>query len=230
MIDENHYLISSDISTEALQGMELAVENADGECDVVIRDCIVRKNRAMSLLLSTSGKILVEGCDFASMMAGIRICGDANYWFESGQTSDVTIRNNVFRNLGNGGWSPQAVLQIDPVIAADRRSCDRFYHDRIIFEGNTIYSAEDQVIYALSVKELHITDNVFVDSKAYDIRYPGLASVDVQYCGKTVIVGNDFSAWKKGAGISIHGCPEGSVINDSPLELTDSPNRFYYEN
>lgn len=56
------------------------------------------------------------------MMAGIRICGDANYWFESGRTRNVVIRNNRFGTMATGGRSPQAVLQIDPVISHDARS------------------------------------------------------------------------------------------------------------
>ena len=226
---ENCYEISTDIDLSAYDGRELAVDNQDYYVNAVIRDCIVRKNRARSLLISTAGNTLIEGCDFASMMAGIRICGDANYWFESGNTDNVIIRNNVFRNLGNGGWSPQAVLQIDPVINAKSRSCERFYHNNIAFEDNVIYSSESQLIYALSVKELSIKGNRFIMNDEHQPRFPGLACIDVQYCDDVLIQDNDFSAWYEGAEISVHGCADG-VVNDTDLVMTDNPNTYYYEN
>ena len=96
---------------------QYAIENVSRKVkEVTIRDCSVQHNRARSLLLSCAGKVKVENCDFGSMMAGIRICGDANYWFESGRTEDITISGCKFRNLGIGGASPQAILQIDWVL------------------------------------------------------------------------------------------------------------------
>ena len=227
--DENCYEISTDFDLSLHQGKEIAVDNTDYVVNAVIRNCIVRKNRARSLLISTAGKTLIEGCDFASMMAGIRICGDANYWFESGNTDEVVIRNNVFRNLGNGGWSPQAVLQIDPVINANSRSCERFYHNRIAFEDNVVYSSESQLIYALSVNDLSIKGNRFILNDEHQPRYPGLACIDVQYCDNVIILDNDFTTWREDAEISIHGC-ENEVVNDADLPLTDNPNTYYYEN
>lgn len=229
MCSENRYRIATDLDISSYAGKELAIDNTDYIADVRIRNCTVRKNRARSLLLSTAGDVLVEGCDFASMMAGIRICGDANYWFESGNTDNIVIKDNVFRNLGNGGWSPQAVLQVDPVIRASRRSCDRFYHDRIVFEGNTTYSSESQLIYALSVKDLSIDGNVFIDNPEHGQRFPGLAVVDVQYCGRVNMAGNDFSRWRDGVEISVHECGE-DVVVDEGLTLVDKPNTYYYEN
>ena len=86
------------------------------------------------------------------MMAGIRICGDANYWFESGRTRNVVIRNNRFGTMSTGGRSPQAVLQIDPVISHDARSGGTPYHGCIRFEGNLVESLDNQMILALSVE------------------------------------------------------------------------------
>lgn len=228
-INENCYEISTDMDISSHQGKELAIDNTDYSVNAVIRNCIVRKNRARSLLISTAGRTIIEGCDFASMMAGIRICGDANYWFESGNTDEIIIKNNIFRNLGNGGWSPQAVLQIDPVINADSRTCERFYHEKIAFEDNTIYSSESQLIYALSVKDLSIKGNRFIMNDEHQPRFPGLACIDLQYCDKISILDNDFSEWKEGAEISVHGCAH-EVINDTGLSLTDNPNTYYYEN
>lgn len=228
-LTENCYRIATDADMSIYRGKELAVENTDNKANVLIKNSIVRKNRARSLLLSTPGNVLVEGCDFASMMAGIRICGDANYWFENGNTNNIVIRDNVFRNLGNGAWSPQAVLQIDPVINKGKRSCDRFYHNEISFENNTVFSSESQLIYALSVKNLSIKGNTFIETFDNEPRFPGLALIDVQYCDSLIVEGNDFSKWKDNAEISIHNCVH-NCVSDEKLRLTDNPNTYYYEN
>ena len=209
---------------------QYAIENVSRKVkEVTIRDCSVQHNRARSLLLSCAGKVKVENCDFGSMMAGIRICGDANYWFESGRTEDITISGCKFRNLGIGGASPQAILQIDPIIPGSARSNDFYFHNRIVFENNVVETFDDQIIYALSVKELVIRDNCFVDSKSYDPIYKGLSAIDLQYCGKVEIQGNDFSAWRKDATISAHCCTQLDSDCDS-LPVVDRPNPFFYQN
>lgn len=225
--DRNRYELVTDADLSLAGDVAaLAVENISRGCDVVIRNCKVRYNRARSLLLSTSGDILVENCDFSSMMAGIRICGDANWWYESGNTRNVTIRNNSFTDGGLGGGQPQAILQIDPVIPKESRSCDFFFHDSIVFSGNTVRTFDSQVIYGLSTENLVISDNVFIDSKSHEPIFPGLPVIDVQYCGKVTIFGNDFSRWKPDAVISVHECLK--VEDDSGLETVDRPNPYFY--
>ena len=205
---------------------DLAVENVSRGCSVVIRDCKVHYNRARSLLLSTPGDVLVEGCDFSSMMAGIRICGDANYWYESGRTSNIVIRSNRFTDGGLGGGLPQAILQIDPVIPKEARDTDFFFHGNIVFTGNVVETFDRQIVYGLSVENLEISDNVFIDSRSYRPLFPDLSVIDLQYCGSVRIEGNDFSGWQPDATISIHDCLD--VANDSPLPVVDRPNPYFF--
>lgn len=215
-----------DLSEYAGKITGLVAENISRGCDVLIRNCNVRYNRARSLLLSTSGNVLVENCDFSSMMAGIRICGDANYWFESGNTRNIVIRGNKFTDGGLGGGNPQAILQIDPIIPEHSRGTDFFFHDKIVFTGNTINSFDCQLIYGLSVREIEISDNNFIDSGSYQPIFPGLSVIDLQFCGDVIIKNNDFSRWKPDATISIHECLD--VENDSKLPTVDSPNPYFY--
>lgn len=208
---------------------DVAVENISrGTSNVVIRNCVVRYNRARSLLLSTPGDVLVENCDFASMMAGIRICGDANYWFEAGETKNIIVRGNHFQDLGIGGHSPQAVLQIDPIIPKHARSNEYYYHQNIVFENNTVDTFDCQIVYAIGVANLAIRNNAFNDSHSYEPIYPDLSVIDLQYCGRVDISGNDFSEWKKGATVSIHNCAE--LNTDTTLPVTDKPNPYFFEN
>ena len=229
-VNENWYIFRTDFPLETLSDPEkYAVENISRGASAVIRNCSVRYNRARSLLLSTPGKVLVEDCSFASMMAGIVICGDANFWYESGGTSDIVIRGNRFTDLGIGGNSPQAVLQIDPMISGEARKNDFFYHRNITFENNVVETFDAQVIYALSVENLDIRDNIFIDSGTWPPLFGDLSVVDVQNCGTVTMSGNNFSRWKKDATVSIHDCVNVDV-GDCALEIVDRPNPYFYGN
>ena len=227
--DRQRYVmtVDTDLSEILTDPKRYAVENTTRGASAIIRNCTVEYNRARSLLISTPGDVLIENCHFGSMMAGIRICGDANYWFESGNTRNVVIRNNTFSDLGIGGREPQAILQIDPIIPKDARTNDFFYHDRIVFENNTVATFDRQIIYALSVKTLKIRNNRFVDTKTYAPLFPMLSVIDVQYCGDVEITGNNFTQWQPDATISIHNCVE--VKNDSDVKVVDEPNPFFFQ-
>lgn len=225
---ENDYFITTSFDLTLINGREVAVDNASHYAAATIRNCSVKYNRARSLLISTKGDVLIEDCNFASMMAGIRICGDANFWFESGRTNSVIVRGNTFTDLGVGGFSPQAILQIDPVIPKDERGCG-YYHQKIVFEDNTVVTFDSQVIYALSVDSLIIRNNRFVDSKSYQPRYPNLSVIDAQYCNNLVVEGNNFSDWRSDATISVIECSN-KLIDEKRLKITKNPNKFFYEN
>ena len=165
----------------------------------------------------------MENCVFKSQMAGICVSGDANFWFESGPTRNIVIRNNRFEDLAIGGNGPQAVLQVDPVIPV--KSSGYYYHDHIVFSGNTISTFDSQLIYARSVRSIEITGNKFIDSGNYRPIFDGLSVVDLQNCEDVVLAGNDFSAWRQGATVSLHNCL--NLRNDSGLEVVDSPNPYF---
>lgn len=227
-VNDNYYLIQTDIDVQRFQDKKLSIGNLNDNASVNISGCTVRQNRARSLLISTGGPVLIENCYFASMMAGIRICGDANYWFESGNVKEVTIRNNTFENLGIGGHAPQAILQIDPVIPPQERN-STYYHGTIRFENNLIRTFDTQVVYALSVENLIISGNKFIDSRSYQPLFPGLSVIDVQYCKNLKIQNNDFSLWKKDATISIKECHSQQLDKKVPLRITLNPNKYFYQ-
>lgn len=229
-VNENYYIIETDVDVSKLENPKnLAIDNISHYANVYINNCSVRYNRARSLLISTPGDVLIENSYFASMMAGIRICGDANYWFESGAVKHVVIRNNTFQDLGIGGHSPQAILQIDPVIPKDERG-KGFYHGTIIFENNKINTFENQVIYALSVDSLVIKNNVFVDTKKYSSIFPDLSVIDVQYCNNLILENNDFGKWKSDASISILKCNNVKESGNGVVKVVENPNKYFYQN
>ena len=227
--DRKAYLIEMDFDLTRIENpTNIALENISRGADVTIRNCTVRYNRARSLLLSTYGDVLVEDCDFASQMAGICVSGDANFWYESGRTKDIVIRNNKFTDLAIGANGPQAILQIDPEIPTKTRGNDFHYHNRVVFSGNTVSTFDSQIVYARSVGTLDISDNIFIDSKSYAPLFPRQPVIDVQFCGDVTIKDNDFSKWKPDAEISVHDCVK--VENDSGLPVIDKPNPYRERN
>ncbi len=230
-VNENYYVIRTGFDLGTIpDSVRIAVGNRASDADAEISGCTVRYNRARSLLISTSGSVRVENCDLSSMMAGIRICGDANYWFESGRTRNVVIRNNRFGTMATGGWSPQAVLQIDPAIPHEARSGKTPYHGCIRFEENTVESFDNQLIYALSVDSLVIGRNRFVDSRRFEPRFEQLSVIDAQHCRSVTIRDNDFSEWKENATISLIDCPECRLEGAEMPPTIENPNPYYYEN
>lgn len=226
---EKTYTFTVDIDLTPFSHQRLAIRNlSNSVADVHIKDCIVRKNRARCFLLSTNGKILVEGCELAPMMAGLKISGDANYWFESGPVDELIVRNNVFRGVGNGGGA-HSVLHLDPVIYPSQRSTENFYHGKVVFEGNTIYSYEDQVINILSAREFIMRDNKFVRQTEHYTRCPGLPVIDLQYCGQVDVRDNDFSEWPmENTFVSVHECVPGLLKIETPFPVKDEPNPTFY--
>jgi hypothetical protein len=73
-----------------------ALENLTWSPDVTIRGCHFASNRARGALISIPGRVLIEKNRFESSGSAMLIAGDANYWYESGAVTDVTIRHNTF--------------------------------------------------------------------------------------------------------------------------------------
>ena len=217
--------VYADLSAAGVVG--LLVENATLNPNVTIRG-----NRFAdypNLRLSGRGKYLIESNRFERCSSAVTGMDLADYWFESGRTQDVTIRGCKFTDLGIGGHSPQAILQVDPIIPKEARGTDWFFHNSIVFENNTICTFDRQVVYALSVEKIRIAGNKFIDSKSYAPIYPSLSVIDMQYCGDVTIEGNDFSQWQPDATISLHNCLE--VKNDcSTLPTVNNPNPFFFQN
>ncbi|MEQ8240305.1 MAG: hypothetical protein RIA69_13895 [Cyclobacteriaceae bacterium] len=230
MDSENDYKIAFNQDISDLDLVNTVAENISFVAAVKITNCVVKQNRARSLLISTSKPVEISNNYFSSMMAGIRICGDANFWFESGPVSDVLIKGNVFEDLGIGGHNPQAILQIDPIIGKEFRS-NGFYHRNISFTGNTIKTFDRLLVYALSVDGLSITDNKISQTHGYKEIYPDLSHFDIQNCNNVFISGNEYVGTSD-AEISLK-LSDQFQINDqlgfSP-KIVNNPNKYFYQN
>lgn len=129
-----------------------AVENADWQPSVVFRNNIVRNVIPRGVLLTTTGKCLVEGNVFDGVSSQvIQLEGDASGWFESGACRDVTIRGNVFKDcafLGGDG-----IVQIRPSVK-DLKAMKERYHRNITVENNRFENCGALLLYARSASNI----------------------------------------------------------------------------
>jgi hypothetical protein len=134
--------------------------------------------RARGLLISTPGKVVVEDCLFRSSGAAILIAGDANYWYESGAVTDVTIRRNRFVNCNTSPYQfGDAVISIHPEIPT---MGSRPFHRGIKIEGNLFQTFDAPLLWAQSTGDLTFRNNEIQATLAFPPRSanaPGLTFI-----------------------------------------------------
>jgi len=207
-----------------------AIENTTYTASFRMVDCSVKQNRARSILISTPQKVEVLNNYFSSIMAGVRICGDANYWFESGPVQEVIIKGNTFEDLAIGGHNPQAILQIDPIISKKYRN-NGYFHRNILFEDNTVKAFDPLIVYALSVDGLTIKDNTIIKTSTYDEIFSGLSQFDIQN-SRAVTIENNIYEGNQLAQISLKDCEDVKVGDQTGFsgKIVEMPNKYFYQN
>jgi hypothetical protein len=183
------------------------VENHSANAGLLVTGCRTGPNRARGYLVSTRGKVLFENNDIQAAGAGIKISGDAKYWYESGPVADVTVRGNRFGNCcyGPPEWG-RAVIDIDPEID-DPWALERPYHRNITITDNEFNSYDSGIVFARSVDGLKITDNRIRCSGDYQrqARLPALFNAEA--CRNVVVENNSVD----------------KAIGEPILELHDHP-------
>lgn len=135
-----------------------AIENATWTPDVHIKGCTAERIPTRGFLLTTRGRILVEGNLFKrTHMPAILVADDAGSWYESGFVRDLTIRGNRFVDCGEPVISidPENRVHAGPVHENIRVLDNEFVlrkgmclharsSARIVFEGNRAYLRDQQ--------------------------------------------------------------------------------------
>ena len=128
------------------------VENITYTPEVNIHDNVFKETPTRGILVTTRKKVTIENNLFDGMgMAGIYISNDAQSWYESGPTRDVTIRGNTFRRSGSDAI---LVEPTNPTV-----STTDTVHKNMTIEGNTFYVNGNRVLNAKSVSDLTFRDN-----------------------------------------------------------------------
>ncbi len=187
-LNEKCFVLGVEEVPKPIPDIPMSVENLSWYPNLVMKNNIIRKNRARSVLVTTKGKVLIENNYFSSQMHGILIEGDNNEWYESGAVEDVDIRSNVFENIGYE-VNKCYPLRASPLLSASQRMGDGRYHRNINFVGNTIKSFNGLLVYARSVQGLNISRNTVEISKDYPEVDEGPA-VALEYCSDVIVKNN----------------------------------------
>ena len=167
------------------------LDNRSWVADVHISGCSSRNHRARGYLLSTPGKTVLENNRISAAGAGVKISGDANYWFESGAVCDVTIRGNEFGDCcyGPEAWG-RAVIDIDPEISNPWKNRECF-HRNIRIEDNTFRTFDRGILYARSVDGLVFRNNTVEPSDTYSETGRMNARITLDACRNIIIDESD---------------------------------------
>ncbi len=194
-LNERRFILTVDQLPENLPDTPLSVENLTWYPDFIMRNNIVRENRARSILITTKGKVLIENNSFSSQMHGILIEGDNKYWYESGAVKDIIIRNNTFVN-SSFGHTDNYPLFIAPMLTKDQRLGEGHYHRNIRFTGNTLKSFNGLLAHATSVSGLEISNNTV----EFSTDYPAVRekpTFDLHYCDAVRVQNNIFKGFSE---------------------------------
>jgi hypothetical protein len=144
-----------------------SVADADANtADVLIRNCVMRGNRARGILLGSRGPMVIEGNTFHIPGAAILFEGDSRFWFEQAGVRDVVIRGNTFDNCNYGVWGT-GCIQVGSGIADDFKSVSR-YNRNIRIENNLFRVFSNLPLLSLySVDGLTFTGNRLERTKDY---------------------------------------------------------------
>ncbi len=189
-----------------------ALENLTWAPDVTIRDNDFESNRARGLLVSTPGRVLIEGNRFQSSGSAILIAGDANAWYESGAVRDVTIRRNDFGEacLSSPYQFGEAVITVLPEIPKPDPAHP--FHRNIRIEDNTFHPSDYPVLYAKSVDGLTFSGNHIVRGRLFEPYHPRKATLTFEMCRAVRVEKNQVGDDVLGRNIVLKDTPEAEVV------------------
>ena len=134
----------------------LVVENLEDRCDLTVRGCEFRDNRARSILATGGGRMIIEENTINCPGAAVLVSGDTTYWFESGATREIIVRNNRFERCTThpGDWG-EAMIVVKPLAA----EISRPVHGRLEVSGNTVIGGGAVFADLKHVSEVQIVGN-----------------------------------------------------------------------
>jgi hypothetical protein len=135
------------------------IADADANtADVLIKNCVIRGNRARGILLGSHGPIVVEGNTFHTPGTAILFEGDGQFWFEQAGVRDVVIKGNTFDNCNFGVWG-KGCIGVGSGINKPFRKTTR-YNKNIVIEDNLFRRFDDQPLLSMySVDGLKFRNN-----------------------------------------------------------------------
>ena len=164
------------------------LENKTWNATFTMRNSIVKNNRARSIVLKSPLKTIIENNEFSSMMSAVFLRGETYFWYESGEVEDLIIRNNVFKNVAQGGME-HAVLTVSPRLGSGFNQ-KHLYDRNIQFINNTIKTFDNRIVWADRVDGLIIKGNKITKTQDFKPQYPNASMFEFTNCKDVQITDN----------------------------------------
>lgn len=208
VIDKETFLLT--LKTPVPTGLEPgdALENLTWSPDLKVSNNRFGSCRARGLLVSTPGKVVIENNIFESSGSAILICGDANYWYESGAVTDVLIQNNTFTDLCNTSSYQfcEGIISVYPEIPEMNAKSGQF-HRNIRITGNTFHPFDYPVLYAKSVDGITFSNNKLIKSNRFEPYHHRKYTFTFEGCKNIGLENNSFEGSISGKNILLKHTP-----------------------
>ena len=191
-LNETDFILTLNDNVPANFHVKDALENLTWTPSITVRNSLFAVNRARGILISTPGKVLIEGNTFQSSGSAILIAGDANQWFESGAVKDVIIRKNTFTDecLTSMYQFCEAIISIEPEIP--NVQADKPFHRNITITENNFHPFDYPVLYAKSTGSISFTNNSITRSHRFKPFHSRKDMFTFVACSKILVAGNKF--------------------------------------
>jgi hypothetical protein len=156
------------------------IENLDRTADLIFRKNTVRNNRARGMLIATKGKTLIEDCYFHTSGAAILFEADGDFWFESGGTRDVTIKNNFFDGCKYSTWGSSVIA------CAPRKATEdgKYFHKKLDIVDNRFHMTMGYAVQLDNIECVTFKGNTVTAADGIEpkitIHHVGREDVDTQ--------------------------------------------------
>ncbi|MBD0777531.1 right-handed parallel beta-helix repeat-containing protein [Maribacter sp. ANRC-HE7] len=167
------------------------VENLDGYPDLLVQNCIIRNNRARGLLISNPVNTVIENNFFSTEMEAILMPVESGHWYESGNATNVIIRDNVFQDCQHSGFN-RGVIRFD----TDDDNENIAFKDISII-NNTFNHFDNLILEVTNTDGLKFTNNTITHSGTFPLLYPSNPAVRIAYSKNMNIDKNIFKGKEK---------------------------------
>lgn len=181
-----------------------ALENISWEPDVTIRNCYFGNHRARGVLISSGGRIQIDGNTFESSGSAIVFPGDIKSYFENGPIKDATISNNLFKAscLTSMYMTCEAIISVSlEVPAFDAKNPP--VHKNIKIFNNTFEMYDYPALYALSVDGISFNQNKLKFSNLHKPWHPRKYNLIFEACRNIEVKGNEIEKDVLGKNINL---------------------------
>ena len=176
IININHTKIYVEGTTDNIE-VGNVVEDLTWSCDVEFKNNRVANNRARGILIGAKGKVLIENNYFNTPGIGIFFESDARFWFESGGTTYVEIKDNVFDNCKYAaGWG-DSVIFFKP---RPEFNYPQFYHKYISIENNKFINNKKKILSADNIERIIFKNNTIDGYKEVSFENCGVVDTDIE--------------------------------------------------